>query len=151
MWAGAGDIGQCSADGQHSQLSFIQFRHAPAKIGDGDKTASLTLGHNVFCSSLLKRAHITQADPQGDVFVRFCFYFFQRAMPVGVGNGDGQELQAMAAGVLHQGCGAVKTHGLVVEQGGGVSAKIMDFQIGRGIGDEGEAGGVRFGKAVERK
>jgi hypothetical protein len=47
--------------------------------------------------------------------------------------------------------GRIKSHGLVVEQRGGEGGQVVAFQIGAGIGDEREAGGVRFGESVERE
>jgi len=45
----------------------------------------------------------------------------------------------------------IKSHGLVVEQSSGKRGEVMAFQISAGIGDQREAGGVRFGKSVERE
>ncbi len=36
----------------------------------------------------------------------------------------------------------IKTHGLVVEQGGGKCGEVVAFQISAGISDQREAGGV---------
>ena len=57
----------------------------------------------------------------------------------------------MALGVLHNRRRAVKAHGLVVEQRGGERREIMALEISAGIGEQREAGGVRFWKAVERE
>ncbi len=47
--------------------------------------------------------------------------------------------------------GRIKSHRLIVEQRGGEGGQVVALQIGAGIGDEREAGGVRFGKSVERE
>ncbi len=59
------------------------------------------------------------------------------------------DLDAVALGVLDQGRRMVEAHGPGVQQpeieGGGV----VGLELGAGVGDQGEARGVRFGEAVE--
>ena len=57
----------------------------------------------------------------------------------------------MALRVLHQRGGTVEAHGLIVEQGGGEGGQVMALEVGAGVGQQGEAGGVGFRKAIERE
>eukprot|EP01133_Synstelium_polycarpum_P022392 gene22391-biopygen18867 len=54
----------------------------------------------------------------------------------------------MPARILHQLRGAVKTHGLAIEQGAQKGGRFVAFQPGTGVGQQGETGRVRLGKAV---
>ena len=45
----------------------------------------------------------------------------------------------------------VEAHGLVVEQAAGEGCEVVDLEVGRGIGDEREAGRVRLGKTIHGK
>src|ERR1700722_162982 len=76
---------------------------------------------------------------------------FERAEPVRARYIDGLELQAMTLCIFHQGRGAVKTHGLIVQNCGGKSGQIVALQISAGIADQRKTGGVRFGKSVQRE
>ena len=55
----------------------------------------------------------------------------------------------MALRIFDDGRGGIKSHGLVVEQGGGERGEIVALQIGAGVGNQREAGRVRFRKSVE--
>ena len=57
----------------------------------------------------------------------------------------------MALRVFDERCRRVKAHGLIVEQRRGEGGEVVALQLGAGIGDQGEAGGVRFGKSIERE
>ena len=57
----------------------------------------------------------------------------------------------MALGVVHQLGGAVEAHGLAVEQGAQEGFGLVPLEPGGGVGEQGEAGGVRFGEAVFAK
>src|SRR5690606_18216030 len=70
------------------------------------------------------------------------------AVPVGVLDVDGVDLDAVAAGVGDDGGGAVEAHGLGVEQGAGEFGGVMAAQVGGGVAYEGETCGVAFGEAV---
>ncbi len=64
---------------------------------------------------------------------------------------DGQHGDAVAAGVLDQLGGAVKTHGLAVEQAGKERRRVVALEPGGDVGQQGEAGGVGFGETVAAK
>src|SRR5712692_9952667 len=63
----------------------------------------------------------------------------ERAQPVGARDVDGSDLQAVTLSVFDDGRRAIKTHRLVVEQGGGESSQVMAFEVGAGVGEQGEA------------
>ena len=74
---------------------------------------------------------------------------FDGAGPVGDLDVDGADFQAVALRVFDQHRGRVEAHGLVVEDGGGEGGEVFHLEIGRGVGDEREAGGVGLGESVE--
>ncbi len=57
----------------------------------------------------------------------------------------------MALRILDDGGRVVEAHGLVVEQRRGERRQVMDLEIRARIRQQREAGGVRFGEAVERE
>ncbi len=57
----------------------------------------------------------------------------------------------MLGGIADEGGRVIETHGLVVEQGAQEGGRVVRLEVGRGVGDERERGGVRFGKTVERE
>ncbi len=63
-------------------------------------------------------------------------------------HADRRTDHAVAFAVFDQRRGAVKSHGLGVEHGAEVRGGIVAAQIGRGVGDERETGGVAFGETV---
>ena len=78
-------------------------------------------------------------------------FFFDGAEPVRARDIDRIEVQAVALSVLDQGGRRVEAHGLIVQDRGGECGQVAALQICAGIGDQGEARGVRFGKTVERE
>jgi hypothetical protein len=60
-------------------------------------------------------------------------------------------VQAVALCVLNQSGRRVETHGLIVQDRGSESGQVAAFQIRAGVGDQGKARGVRFGKTVQRE
>src|SRR5262245_16248675 len=74
-----------------------------------------------------------------------------RAIPVGDLDVDWMETNAAALRVLDQRRRMVKPHWLIVEQRGVERRGKMRLEIGAGIGEQREAGGVRLGKPVEGK
>ena len=87
----------------------------------------------------------SQANALSSVFV------FDGAKPVRARDIDGPEMQAVALRVFHQRGGRVEPHGLIVQDGRGERRQVMALQIRAGIGDQREAGRVRFGKSVQRE
>ena len=57
----------------------------------------------------------------------------------------------MPLGIFHQHGRRIKSHWLIVEDGAGECSKVLHFEVRRGIGDQGEAGGMRLGKTVQCK
>ena len=53
--------------------------------------------------------------------------------------------------VFHQGCGRIKSHGLIVQHRRGKRRQVMAFQIRAGIREQRKTGGMRFRKSVQRK
>ena len=64
---------------------------------------------------------------------------------------DGARLNAMALRVLQQLRRLVKAHGLAVEQRRKKGRRLVALEPGRHIGEQGEAGRMRFGKTVIAK
>ena len=75
----------------------------------------------------------------------------QRAVDVAAGHVDGQHTHAVAARILHQLRGGVKTHGQRIEQRGQKTRGLMAFEPAAGIGQQGKAVGVAFRKAIFAK
>ena len=61
---------------------------------------------------------------------------------------DGADAEAVSLRVLDEHGGRVKAHGLVVEKAARESSEIVHLEIGRGVGDEREAGGVRLRETI---
>ena len=57
----------------------------------------------------------------------------------------------MVLGIPDHCGGRVEAHGLVVEQCGEEFRRPVHLQVGAGVGQQGEADGVRFGESVERE
>ena len=57
----------------------------------------------------------------------------------------------MALGVLDQSRGVVEAHRPGVQESGVEGGGVVASEVGAGIGDEREAGGVRLGEPVESK
>ena len=74
-----------------------------------------------------------------------------RAVPVRHLHVDGMEPHAAALGVLDERGRVIEPHRLVVEERGVEGRRIVDLQIRARVGEQCEAGGVRFGKAVQRE
>ena len=73
------------------------------------------------------------------------------ALPLRMIHIDRAHLDAVPFGVLDQRRGVVEAHRPGVQQAGGEGGRVVAAQPGRGVGDEREARGVRFGEAVERE
>jgi hypothetical protein len=54
-------------------------------------------------------------------------------------------------GVFDDCGGGIEAHRLIVQECGGEGGQVVAFQIGAGVGDEGETSGVGFGESVEGK
>ena len=76
---------------------------------------------------------------------------FNRAFPIRSRHIDRQHLQSMPLRILDNRERLIKTHRLVVERGCGKRRQVMTFEIGAGVSNQRKAGGVWFGKAVERE
>ena len=86
----------------------------------------------------------------------FCCVFLrgrslQPALPVAVIDANRAYFDAMPARILYQLRWGIKAHWLAVEQGGDKGRRMVTFQPGRDIHQQGEAGRVRFGKAIFAK
>ena len=77
--------------------------------------------------------------------------WLQRAFPLRFRHIHRQDFQPMPLRVFYDGCRTVKTHRLIVQQGCSEGGKIMLLQVRAGIGDQGKARCVRFGKSVKCK
>src|SRR5271165_6240000 len=75
----------------------------------------------------------------------------QRAQPFRPCNVHWLHPQSMSLRIFHDGGWRIESHGLIVEQRSRESCEVMALEIGAGVGDKGEAGGMRLGKSVERK
>ena len=64
---------------------------------------------------------------------------------------QGANLDAVALGILHQLGRRVETHGQGIEQAAVKGCRLMAFQPGGNVDQQGKTGGVRFGKAVLSK
>ena len=76
---------------------------------------------------------------------------FQRAVPVGSVDVGRAHFNAVFAGISDQLGGGVKSHRLGVEQGGEEDVGEVVFDPAGDVDNEGEAGGMAFGKAVFAK
>ena len=66
----------------------------------------------------------------------------QRAQPVRAGDIDRLHFQAMALCVFNKRERLIKTHRLIVQHRSGERRQVMTFQIGAGISEQRETGGV---------
>ncbi len=64
---------------------------------------------------------------------------------------DGEHAHAVPPGVLDQRRGVVEPHRPGVEERAQERRRVVRLEVGGGVGDEGEAGGVRLREAVERE
>src|SRR5271157_2830224 len=74
---------------------------------------------------------------------------FQGASPAGARHVNRPHPEPMTLRVLHDHRWTVKAHRLIIQQGSGERGRVMTFEIGAGVGNEGEAGGVRLRKTVK--
>ena len=74
--------------------------------------------------------------------------WLQRAVPTGKVDIDGPDLDAVLPGVAHHLRRRVEAHRLRVQERAAEHVGMVAFHPGRGIGDQGEGGGMAFGKAV---
>ncbi len=88
-----------------------------------------------------------QAEPQGEL-ARLPFDGFERAVPVTGGDIGRPYFHAVPAGVGDELRGCIETHRLAVEQRTGEDFLVVALQVRGGVGDQGETGRMRFGKAV---
>ncbi len=72
----------------------------------------------------------------------------QRAVPAGEVHVDRTDLDAVVLGVAHDLRRRVEAHRLAVEERGGEHVRVVAFDPGRGVDQEGEARRVALGKAV---
>ena len=70
-------------------------------------------------------------------------------MAMVVANFSGAE--AVPLGIFHQHSRSIKSHRLIVENGTSERGQVLHFEVGGGIGDQGEAGRMRLWKAVQCK
>ena len=71
------------------------------------------------------------------------------AAPLRALHTDGAEAHPVALAVLDQGSGVVEAHRPGVQDGDEEGRRMVDFEVAAGVGDESEAGGVRFRETVE--
>jgi len=90
---------------------------------------------------------VAQAQAKSDLAA----VILQRAQPGGARHVHRLHAQAVPLRVLDDRGGLIEAHGLVVQQRGRECRQVMAFQIGAGICQQREAGGMRFGKAVQRE
>ena len=103
----------------------------------------VALGHQALGMAEIQPARHAQAQANGRPL--------QRAIPFAVVDADRAHLHAMLFRVPHQLRRGVEAHGLAVQQGGAEHRRVVAFQPGAGIGDQREAGGMAFGKAIGAK
>src|SRR5262245_45631973 len=90
----------------------------------------------------IQALHYAEAEADGIVG-------FDGAAPVRTQGANGAETNAAAASILDEGGRRIETHGLIVEEAGVELRGAMDFEPGTSVGEESEADGVGFGKAVQ--
>src|SRR5690606_40058290 len=88
---------------------------------------------------------LPEAEPQGEAALR---RLLQQVVPVAVIDVDRAYLHIVLARIAHDLRRRVEAHRLAVQQGRGEDGRVMAFHPGRGIGEDGEAGGMAFRKAV---
>ena len=133
---------------QHDQLIPPQRGHAPHQVIHRDKIAASAHRHNFLGRFFAQSAHITQSHPQNRLARAARL---QGAQPIGAQNIDRPDLQPVPLGIFHQRGRGIKSHRLIVEQRRGEGRQVMALQISAGISQQRKAGGMRFGKSVERE
>ena len=63
---------------------------------------------------------------------------FDGAAPVGAGDADRADFEAVAFGVFDDGGGGIETHRLVVQKAGVKFGRVMGFQVGAAISEDGK-------------
>jgi hypothetical protein len=132
---------QRSDFGQLAHLILAELRNAAGDVVHAGEGALAQDGSRGFFT---QPAHVTEAQAHGG----FCEIRSYRAQPIRAGDVHWQDPHAVPLSVLHQGGGMIKPHGLIVQQRSGEGGMIVDLQPGAGIGEQCEAGGVRFGESV---
>ena len=136
----------CVGSGQRFHRADRQARATPQITGIGEWPAGvLPLGHDRLGAGFGKPLDLAKPEPQG---VAAPVVLLQRAVPAAVVDVDGARLDAVIAGVAHQLGRGVESHGLAVEDRGREHIRVVAFQPGRDIDQQGEAGGVGFREAV---
>ena len=96
-------------------------------------------------------SRIEQSEPEREAFAPDAALRLKRAEPIGALHVDRLHSQSMTLRVFHQRRRIVKTHGLVVQHGRRERRQIVALEIGAGIGNQREAGRVRFRKSIQRE
>ena len=122
----------------HRSTRHCRAEAGPAKAG-GEGGAGDPLPH-----LRPQPVDVAQADADGAVVL-------DHAVPLRRLHVDRPEAHAVALRVLDQRRRVVEPHRLVVEERGIERAREVGLQIGAGVDDQREAGGVRLGEAVERE
>src|SRR6267154_5140879 len=76
---------------------------------------------------------------------------FETAIPVGAIDIDGQDFDAMLLCIAHDLRRRIEAHGLAIDEGRREDIRIVAFDPGRGIDQDGKACRVTFRKAVIAK
>ena len=128
--------------GQHLQFVLAQGRDAAGQIIDIGE--GLRLGNG--------DARLgTQASDKTKSQAQMALLAFDRAIPFGDVDVHRQTAQAVTLPILHKHRGMIETHRLIVQKRTGECGQVVALEISAGVGQQREAGGMRFGEAVERE
>ena len=130
---------------QHTQLRFLNSRHAAFQIIQRRKWTKQTLANNFRADFRAQTFYVAQPQPHRELPVNL----FQRTQPVRTGDINGAHAQTVALRIGDQRGRLIKTHGLIVKHGRRKSREVVTLQIRAGIGDQRKAGGVRLGKSIQ--
>ncbi|MNQ36084.1 hypothetical protein D3C85_495960 [compost metagenome] len=130
--------------GQADQAGGGRGRAAPEIVHGGEGTVR-PRRRDAGRVSIGEASHHPQAQPHGETTVAG---LFEGAVPAAGVDTGGADLDAVFPGVADDLRRGVEAHGLSVQEGGAEDVRVMTLEPGRGIGDQGEGGGVAFRKAV---
>jgi hypothetical protein len=136
---------QSAHSGQPGEFVLAQLRNAPHQVVDAGERTFLPGAQHGQGGLLAQPLHVAQAHADR----AHPGLSFHRAAPVRTGHIDGPHLQPVPLGVLDDGGRMVEPHGLVVQQRGNEGRRIVAFQIGARISQQGETGRVRFRETVQ--
>jgi len=134
---------------QRHKFLAIEFRHLQSQvIYICKRHAAAPRGQQRLGRGLTQTLDVMEPDAQRECAIRF---LFERAEPLRMLHANGAHVQPVTLRILDEHRRRVEAHGLVVEQAAGESCQKMHLEVGRGIGDEREAGRVRLGKPYMAK